>query len=37
MNERPSRWDRVVRTMYATAAVLGSAAALVTAISQAPW
>jgi hypothetical protein len=37
MPEGTSRWDRIVRVMYATAAVLGSAAALVTAISQAPW
>lgn len=35
--EKPSRWDRIPRVLYATAAMIAAATGLITAIGQGPW
>jgi hypothetical protein len=34
---RPSRWDRIARVLYASAAAIAAASGLITAIGQGPW
>lgn len=35
--QEPNRWDRIVRVIYASAAMIAATTGLITAISQGPW